>query len=183
MTPDYQCITKVAVASSRPGHCQCHAGVAGYGNQLSDLLILRFEVAYETVSFFCGRIEDTDDTINFQDDILTLSMTAQTKHRSTAKQTAIMQYVNPSSDSYALLSVFVKNGTIMGFRCTIYTENTEQAIQFINLLLKENLWKKRNKNRDADITNGEQYLYEERPCPMYLIPKKAMTVGIMVMMK
>ena len=52
MTPDYQCITKVAVASSRPGHCQCHAGVAGYGNQLSDLLILRFEVAYETVSFF-----------------------------------------------------------------------------------------------------------------------------------
>ena len=88
------------MASSRPGHCQCHAGVAGYGNQLSDLLILRFEVAYETVSFFCGRIEDTDDTINFQDDILTLSMTAQTKHRSTAKQTAIMQYVNPSSDSF-----------------------------------------------------------------------------------
>ena len=35
-------------------------------------------------------------------------MTAQTKHRITAKQTAIMQYVNPSSDSYALLSVFVK---------------------------------------------------------------------------
>ena len=51
------------------------------------------------------------------------------------------------------------------------------------LVLKENLWKKRNKNREADITNGEQYLYEERPCPMYLIPKKAMTVGIMVMMK
>ena len=163
MAPDYQCITKVAVASSRPGHCQCHAGVAGYGNQLSDLLISRFEVAYETGSFFGGSMEDTDDTITFHDDILTLSMIAQAKHRSMAKQTAIMQYVNPSSDSYALLSVFVKNGTIMGFRCTIYTENTEQATQFINLLLKENLWKKRNKNRDADITNGEQYLYEERP--------------------
>lgn len=65
-------------------------------------------------------MEDTDDTITFHDDILTLSMIAQAKHRSMAKQTAIMQYVNPSSDSYALLSVFVKNGTIMGFRCTIY---------------------------------------------------------------
>ena len=183
MTPDYQRVTGVAVASSRPGHCQCHAGVVSYGNQLFDLLNLRFEVAYEAVSFFCGRREDTDDTITFHDDILILSMTAQAKHRSTAKQTAIMQYVNPSSDSYAFLSVFVKNGTIMGFRCTIYTENTEHATQFISLLLKENLWKKRNKNRAADITNGEQYLYEEKPCPMYLIPKKAMTVGIMVMMK
>ena len=41
-------------------------------------------------------------------------MTAQTKHRSTAKQTAIMQYVNPSSDSYALLSVFLKIGITTG---------------------------------------------------------------------
>ena len=117
--PDYQCITKVAVASSRPGHCQCHAGVVSYGNQLFDLLNLRFEAAYEAVSFFCGIREDTDDTITFHDDILILSMTAQTKHRSTAKQTAIMQYVNPSSDSYALLSVFLKIGIITGLWWTI----------------------------------------------------------------
>ena len=107
--------------------------------RLANFLLLCFEVAYETVSFFGGSMEDTDDTITFHDDILTLSMTAQTKQRSTAKQTAIMQYVNPSSDSYALLSVFLKNGIIMGFWCTIYAENTEHATQFINLFLKENL--------------------------------------------
>ena len=39
MTPDYQCITKVAVASSRPGHCQCHAGVVRYETDYGILLM------------------------------------------------------------------------------------------------------------------------------------------------
>ena len=39
MTPDYQCFTKVAVASSRPGHCQCHAGVVSYETDYGILLM------------------------------------------------------------------------------------------------------------------------------------------------
>ena len=39
MTPDYQCITKVAVASSRLGHCQCHAGVVRYETDYGILLM------------------------------------------------------------------------------------------------------------------------------------------------
>ena len=39
MTPDYQCFTKVAVASSRPGHCQCHAGVVRYETDYGILLM------------------------------------------------------------------------------------------------------------------------------------------------
>ena len=39
MTPDYQRVTEVAVASSRPGHCQCHAGVARYETDYGILLM------------------------------------------------------------------------------------------------------------------------------------------------